>query len=462
MPRQSNLTSDEALSQVHTTVDAGGRDSFGDIFSGFAPDVPVKIELAVAGELKKPPEHDDDSPAPDDGTLTIEDTAPTTNVDDAVEAGATPLTHAGRNGSPDVGYDDLLPLDPAERSNVPIPAAQRVSETASVDALPVNSGRDPLPLQRPGNHATQRADPLLLETAIGLSTATATDRDPSISAQGSAIPAAPAAVTAPIFAAPSLPNPTNGSHHTPALSPIADGMIPVEQALPTPSGTEVKAAFIPSVARRDLAQLQPENTASAPSGVAGFTKSGIAAMPPTPAVRSTAAVSHPAQAIDFQLSASEPEVLQTWDPTTPQPTAQAGAAPRAPLATQIAAQMADILRQMPARPVEITLSPEELGRVRLSVTASDAGIIMNVVAERPETLDLLRRHIDELAQEFNAIGYQNIAFSFAGGERAAPDQDQNRNASKSRTPSVEASHAEAPIHQIHLNAGRLTGLDLRL
>ncbi|MGD9917175.1 MAG: flagellar hook-length control protein FliK [Paenirhodobacter sp.] len=69
------------------------------------------------------------------------------------------------------------------------------------------------------------------------------------------------------------------------------------------------------------------------------------------------------------------------------------------------------------RPVELTLSPEELGKVRLTLHSHDATITVAVQAERTDTLDLLRRNIDLLARDFREIGYGDVSFSF--GEQAS-------------------------------------------
>lgn len=73
------------------------------------------------------------------------------------------------------------------------------------------------------------------------------------------------------------------------------------------------------------------------------------------------------------------------------------------------------------RVIDLVLNPEELGKVRLSLSQSDAGLSVSVLAERPETLDLLRRNIDLLAREFLDIGYQSAEFSF-GHEQPGAQQ----------------------------------------
>lgn len=72
--------------------------------------------------------------------------------------------------------------------------------------------------------------------------------------------------------------------------------------------------------------------------------------------------------------------------------------------------------------VDLRLAPEELGRVRLRVSSHEGVVTVAVVAERSETLDLLRRHVEALARGLLDVGYQEARFSFAGqnsGENAA-------------------------------------------
>lgn len=78
-----------------------------------------------------------------------------------------------------------------------------------------------------------------------------------------------------------------------------------------------------------------------------------------------------------------------------------------------------ILRQIaPAAPhedgaVEIALFPKGLGRVRLELHQGPKGAQITVSADRPETLDLIRRHSAELIAEFRAAGMSNPQVSFA-------------------------------------------------
>ncbi|WP_457647688.1 flagellar hook-length control protein FliK [Profundibacter sp.] len=127
----------------------------------------------------------------------------------------------------------------------------------------------------------------------------------------------------------------------------------------------------------------------------------------------------------------------------------------------IARQLADVARQMPERPVELTLNPHELGRVRLTFTLTDGGINVAVQAERGDTMDLMRRHIETLAQEFRDMGYTDVGFQFS--------QHDRENAG-GRNPDSQPRHAAGPAPLLEIEnppPARVSlespnGLDLRL
>lgn len=89
-------------------------------------------------------------------------------------------------------------------------------------------------------------------------------------------------------------------------------------------------------------------------------------------------------------------------------------------------QVSAAIQASTERSFDIHLSPAELGKVRITLSPSDSGITVSILADRPETLDLLRRHSDLLAQDFRDLGYDSATFSFGGdpeGERGG-DRDQ--------------------------------------
>lgn len=62
--------------------------------------------------------------------------------------------------------------------------------------------------------------------------------------------------------------------------------------------------------------------------------------------------------------------------------------------------------------LELKLRPEELGHLRFRMTQGEHGLVLSIAAERPETLDLLRRNVDQLARALSDLGYESSSFSF--------------------------------------------------
>jgi flagellar hook-length control protein FliK len=81
----------------------------------------------------------------------------------------------------------------------------------------------------------------------------------------------------------------------------------------------------------------------------------------------------------------------------------------------VAQQMVSAVHAEPHGGFELHLSPEELGKVRLSLQVSEGAISVAIHAERPEILDLLRRHVDLLEREFREAGFTSMSFTFGHG-----------------------------------------------
>lgn len=165
-------------------------------------------------------------------------------------------------------------------------------------------------------------------------------------------------------------------------------------------------------------------------------------------------------------SSAEPDTipLHRFESVAPASTPIQAAATRMDLPTHVARQIMEIAQNLPGRPVEIALSPEELGRVRLAVSTQEAGLVVHIAAERPETLDLLRRNVSLLGDDFQALGYDDVAFSF--GPQTGSDQSD---APQSQDASIFAELSESsppiPPPPTPLAKNRSTaqgGLDVRL
>lgn len=129
--------------------------------------------------------------------------------------------------------------------------------------------------------------------------------------------------------------------------------------------------------------------------------------------------------------------------------------------TMIARQMADALQRAQDRPVEISLNPKELGRVRMNISAAEVGITVSVVAERPETLDLMRRNIEQLAREFQSIGYEDINFAFSQGESNSGFSDDETSGSDTTATHLDLT-SEEELQPVHPQTVTTTGVDIRL
>jgi flagellar hook-length control protein FliK len=164
-----------------------------------------------------------------------------------------------------------------------------------------------------------------------------------------------------------------------------------------------------------------------------------------------------------QLQSIDPIAFSPADTTASTAMPHGADTVRSTIPAHIARQLAEIVQHMPSRPVEITLSPEELGRVRLSVTPGENSIVVNILAERGETLDLLRRHIDQLTQEFENLGYDDIGFSFTqtGAERSDDQSEKPADHDTQSNPTDLSLDASDSTH-IHLTTSASSGLDLRL
>ncbi len=158
------------------------------------------------------------------------------------------------------------------------------------------------------------------------------------------------------------------------------------------------------------------------------------------------------------VMADEP-VLQSSRESAPSLSAPAQAT-RAEVARAIAGQMATAVQARPGSgAVEIALNPEELGRVSIVLNGRDDGFYVTIAAERPETLDLMRRHIAVLNAEFQKLGYGDLSFDL--GTSSDPRQD-------ARDPNtsgfVEMPSEEAAVHTnaIPQKSAPGRGIDMRL
>ena len=155
-----------------------------------------------------------------------------------------------------------------------------------------------------------------------------------------------------------------------------------------------------------------------------------------------------------------------FEPASSQSTAPASGANTPPTATDYSPRIIQMIvesaRALVDKPVELTLSPEELGKVKLTLQSGEGSMTVAISAERSETLELLRRNIDQLAAQFREIGYQDLSFQFSG--QGDPNKGQlfsdgsgTPDQSNAEEPELAGSH---DVHRLNLQAdGRV---DIRL
>jgi flagellar hook-length control protein FliK len=147
-----------------------------------------------------------------------------------------------------------------------------------------------------------------------------------------------------------------------------------------------------------------------------------------------------------------------------------GAALSQQIAQHIAANLPKPVTDLGTGTLEITLDPPELGRVRMSLVEIAGTITLSIVADRPETAELMRRHLDILAQEFGRSGLdapsvrlgtggENPGGAAMGRHGTARDPDA---ASVHGAPDAPPADPSATAHARALPPGTARALDLRL
>jgi hypothetical protein len=126
-----------------------------------------------------------------------------------------------------------------------------------------------------------------------------------------------------------------------------------------------------------------------------------------------------------------------------------------------ARQIADALRLTGGSRVELVLMPEELGRVTIGFQGEGDTLRVHLAADRPETLDLLRRHAPDLAADLRAMGYDTAGFSFGSSGHPHPGQARPEDPAPDNTAGQPTIPAPGALPR-PAAAGSSGSLDLRL
>ena len=378
----------------------------------------------------------------DDGSISGPATVPPDDVPQTPQP-ATPRTGGAKDVNARV---DLVPTRPsgdardrnagvsAARSvAAPLASGERTAAVADPTGRAVDAGPPP-DGQRPGSAQSSAFSPrLLLASGVGPGSV-------DMVADASVAPTQPRlSAAAPVAAAPRTPLDAT------ALMPV---MTALRVAEPLAAASERSIAPATSGPRVAPAITGAALVAPLPPGFSAALATAMGRRADTPGLA------------DSALGAAEQRAPAPLVPVLAPPVQTATAGLDMP--RQIAVQIAQAAggRGGARGTVELSLSPEELGRVRLRLHPSEAGLSVTITADRPETLDLMRRNIDLLAREFLEIGYQDTQFDFAQGGQ---DADNENAAAAAATAS--ALTATPPDTAQTAPAARLTmsdRLDIRL
>jgi len=165
--------------------------------------------------------------------------------------------------------------------------------------------------------------------------------------------------------------------------------------------------------------------------------------------------------------ATAPQALSTPGATTHAAVfAGTGAAVPQQIAQHIAASLPKPVSDMGNGTLELALDPPELGRVRMSLVEVGGVMTLSIVADRPETAELMRRHMDILAQEFSRAGLDapNVRVGTGwDGSGSAPDRDGAPAAPPDTGPDAETAPVAMHAHTARMRPDDPTrALDLRL
>lgn len=178
----------------------------------------------------------------------------------------------------------------------------------------------------------------------------------------------------------------------------------------------------------------------------------------------------PAAAIGQPTGTIDPTVISeefVWDirpAHTHQATSSSAFIQRAELPQNIPPAIAEAFKRAPDKPIEIALNPIELGRVRMVMSTNETGIVVTVSAERGDTLDLMRRNIDDLGKSLSDLGFEDVSFAFEQGHEQADQNDlsevEQANSGMSDAEEVLAA-AQTPNRLVSALPLATTGIDMR-
>ncbi len=142
---------------------------------------------------------------------------------------------------------------------------------------------------------------------------------------------------------------------------------------------------------------------------------------------------------------------------------RSGSAQTSPLANDVIRQIATFAPSTASDGlIELSLDPVELGRVRMRISQNDGNVALIVMAERPETIELMRRNSEGLVGELADLGFDQIDLSFLSSHDDEPQRDDILNGQSKNPASTEPDLEILPPDQPSLHTLQSDRMDLRL
>jgi flagellar hook-length control protein FliK len=337
---------------------------------------------------------------------------------------------------------DSLSTAPATTPNAPQPTPAPVSvplppfaTAQTVTAAPkVTSPPAPAPAGQPAV-----PDPVIATATAAFPTSqesrVRSSADPALIS--AATPFAAAAGPQSAFAPPSPSMPVISA--SPMLQPPLPLALPSDHSLATPADAGVAAARYPL--------SLPVITSATPSPVDAPGRLMVDAAPP---------LFDPALA---EMPIASP--LSTPATAAPPPSSIAPVTLAAVPQVIVAAAL-----NSTATGAELRLDPVELGALSFSIDLQATGLVVTILAERPETLDLMRRHAEQLLADLRQSGFAGASLNFGQPQQDPGGQRQPATHTPAEDQPVTANHPAArnaaAFQPPQAAPATFGGLDLRL
>lgn len=112
--------------------------------------------------------------------------------------------------------------------------------------------------------------------------------------------------------------------------------------------------------------------------------------------------------------------------------------------------------------IDLTLDPPELGRIEIALDLGEQGIRATLAIERFSTGDLIRRHMDQLTQQFQDAGFSEVDLNFASFRGGGADSDRDGAEGKTGTKDPIETDQRRPSIRASTGSIRDGRVDLRL